>query len=133
MRRRELLLSSVGASLGMLGVGALNNLAAPFRSQNPSQEEDPLAEGGRGLRLLDEEAGDTDSEIERLNVNRDLLDKLLEDYQSKAIGVRKNSKNVAMKQLEVASSYVGVSREKKPGQVNQFLALFKYRLKYPSG
>src|SRR5262249_32966016 len=122
MYRRELLLSGVGAGLVMLAAARLSCLADPLMTQNPPQEEDPLDEGGRGLRLMDEEAGDPDSEIEPLNVNRDILEKMIEDSLSR--GIKKNPQKVATKQLEIASSYVGVSRDSNPDQVNRFLTLF---------
>jgi hypothetical protein len=131
MNRREVLQSGVGAGLGMLAAARLSCLAEPLMTQNPPQEEDPLEEGGRGIRLLDDEVGDPDLELEKLNVNRDMLEKLLEDSLSR--GIRKNPKNVAIQQLEIAHSYVGVSRDSNPDQVNQFLKLFKYRLRYSNG
>jgi hypothetical protein len=131
MKRREILLSGVKATAGMLGVSNLYRLTHSVPAQSQANEEDPLAEGGRGIRLLDEEVGDPDLELEKLNVNRDMLEKLLEDSLSR--GIRKNPKNVAIQQLEIAQGYVGVSRDSNPEQINQFLKLFKYRLRYPNG
>lgn len=131
MKRREVLLSGVKAAVGIMGVSNLNGLTYPVLAQSQVAEEDPLAEGGRGIRLLDEEIGDPNLEPEKLNVNREMLEKLLEDALSR--GIRKNPKNVAIQQLEIAHGYVGVSRDSNPEQVNQFLKLFKYRLTYSNG
>jgi hypothetical protein len=133
MERRELITSVVKAAGALLINGAFDGIQVPVWAQDPNQEEDPLVEipGSRAPRLIDEEFGDPEIEPEQLNVSRTLLENLLLDTLSR--GIRKDPKRIALKQLEIAHSYVGVSRTANPEQVNQFLKLFKYRLRYPNG
>jgi hypothetical protein len=133
MKRREIITSVIKASGAIMVTGVIDGIHGRAWAQTPAQEEDPLAEnpGSRAPRLIDEEFGDPDAEPESLNVNRSMLEDLLIDALSR--GIRKDPRKIALKQLEIAHSYVGVSRTSNPDQVNQFLKLFKYRLRYPNG
>ena len=130
MKRRRFLQTVMNATmLGPLSnAGLLSSVV-----QVATQEEDPLSDDGgtRSLRIIDEESGDPDAKVEVLNVNQSMLDVLLDDRFAR--GMRKNPEEVAMKQLEIARTYVGKSRKENPIEINDLLRLFKYRLRYPNG
>lgn len=133
MKRRRFLQTILNATmLSPLSNAGLSSSVV----QVATQEEDPLSDDSRTsrtLRIIDEESGDPDAEAEVLNVNKSMLDALLDDTYLRSRGIKKDQKKVALKQLEIARTYVGKSRKEHPHEINNLLRLFKYRLRYPNG
>ena len=71
----------------------------------------------------EEQSGDPDLPVEILSYDRTKLDEVLV-RTDKILGVRKNPQKFASQMLKVAVAYRGISRDKNPNKVEQFLSLF---------
>lgn len=122
MNRRKFLGSSLKTSAllyGTLSLGGHMGLAAPQRQTR------------RGRQIIASESGDPDLPPEVLKTP---LAPIIELYSAPVVrGIRKDPTTMAEKTLEVAKTYIGVSRSSHPDQVDKFLNLFGLHIKYPNG
>jgi hypothetical protein len=120
MERRRFLITGFKAATMLCGAAAL--------STNPA-----LAQGRRRRRakILAVEAGDPDASAEYVNIQKAPIDQIYRAPVTR--GIRKDPERMALATLDMAKTYLGISRSSRPDQVEKFLNLFGLHIRYPNG
>lgn len=108
MNRRDFLLTGASIGSGLLAACA----------QRPGPRLEPS--------VAEEHFGDPTLPGEAMVFDSTALEGDLEE----AAGIRKPAEQVARRMVEIAGSHVGYSRAATPGQVEEYLALFRLPLRY---
>jgi hypothetical protein len=91
----------------------------------------PQASGANSY-WTEQQSGDPDLPIETLSYDPEKMDASLL-RADKMLGIRKNPQKLANQMLKVALGYRGITRDKDPDKVGQFLSLFPIEIRDEEG